>query len=56
MMGEGGGKMMEGLRLDLVKTRKKFGKFGSEFEKENLEKQSGRQNSNSEVASPLHER
>ena len=56
MMGEGGGKMMEGLRLDLVKTRKKFGKFESEFEKENLERQSGRQNSNSEVASPLQER
>ena len=47
--------MMEGLRLDLVTTRKKIGKFESKFEKDNLARQSGRQNFNPEVASPLLE-
>ena len=43
------------MRLDLVTTRRKIGKFESKFEKENLARQSGRQNFNPEVASPLLE-
>ena len=53
LMGGGGGKMMEGLRLDLVTTRMKIGNFESKFEEENLARQSGRQTFDPEVASPL---